>query len=118
MFFDIKKKSKYVPKTKRQLLYYKQNGKCKGCGKSFKSLGVKKPILHHIGKTSRISDIQLLCPVCHDEKAHTWKTRTEPLIGKERVIVRKRLGKKKAKKKRRSKMSKKRSVNLYSMLLG
>jgi 5-methylcytosine-specific restriction endonuclease McrA len=117
MFFDVKKKSKYVPKTKRQLRYYQQKGKCAGCGKSFKSLGVK-PILHHIGKTSRISDIQLLCPNCHDEKAHEWKTITEPLIGKQRVIVRKRLGKKKVKKKRESKKPKKRSLNLYDMNLG
>jgi 5-methylcytosine-specific restriction endonuclease McrA len=117
MFSDIKKKSKYVPRTKRQLLYYKQRGKCAGCGKSFKSLGVK-PRLHHVGKTSRISDLQLLCPNCHDEKAHEWKTRIEPLIGKQRVIVKKRLGKKKVKKKRESKKSKERSLNLYGTMLG
>jgi 5-methylcytosine-specific restriction endonuclease McrA len=115
MFSDIKKKSKYVPKTKRQLLYYKQKGKCKGCGKSFKSLGVK-PRLHHVGKTSRISDLQLLCPNCHDEKAHAWKTRIEPLIGKERVIVKKRLGKGKIRKKKEAKKRRKRNLSLYNTM--
>jgi len=114
-FFETRKRSKYVPKTKRELLNYKQNGKCAGCGKSFESVGVK-PRLHHIGKTSRISDLQLLCSSCHDEKAHTWKTRTDSLLGKERVIVRKRLGKKVEKKRKRKK--KKSNMSPFGTLFG
>lgn len=113
--FESRKRSKYVPKTKRELLNYKQKGKCAGCGKSFGSLGVK-PRLHHIGKTSRISDLQLLCPNCHDAKAHAWKTRSDPLLGKERIIVRKRLGKKVRKKRKTTK--RRSNLNPFGAILG
>ncbi|MCJ7631704.1 HNH endonuclease [Candidatus Bathyarchaeota archaeon] len=91
VFFEIKKRSRHVSKSKRKSLYDGQKGKCAGCGKRFK---MEELHLHHIGKTNRISDIQLLCPNCH-AKAHEWKTKSEPLIyGKARTLVRKRLGKK------------------------
>ena len=99
MFFEDEEK-KHVPKTKRELLLFRQKGKCAGCGKSFKRMGVT-PRLHHIGKSNRIDALQLLCPNCHS-KAHKWKTKTDSWTGeKERVLVKKRMGKKKPARKRK-----------------
>lgn len=92
---------KPVPKTKRELLLFKQKGKCAGCGKSFKRMGVK-PRLHHIGKSNRIDALELLCPNCHS-KAHKYKTRTTLWGEKERVVVKKRMGKAKKRKTRKKK---------------
>jgi len=98
MFFEDEER-KRVPKTKRELLLFRQKDKCAGCGKSFKRMGVT-PRLHHIGKSNRIDALQLLCPNCHSQ-AHKWKTRTDSWTGeKETVLVKKRMGKKKTRKKR------------------
>ena len=73
---------------------YKQKGKCAGCGLDLKKSGVKIH-LHHVGKSNRIDALELLCPNCHS-KAHKWKTKTtETLIGveKERILIKKRMGK-------------------------
>ena len=106
MFLFLEERRKPVPKTKRELLLLRQKGKCAGCRKSFKKMGVK-PRLHHIGKSNRIDALELLCPNCHS-KAHEWKTKTtETLFGveKETVLVKKRMGKKKTRKKKRKKKS-------------
>lgn len=104
MFLFGEERRKPVPKTKRELLLLRQKGKCAGCRKSFKRMGVK-PRLHHVGESNRIDALELLCPNCHS-KAHTWKTRTsETLFGveKERVLVKKRMGKAKKRKTRKKK---------------
>lgn len=105
MFLEEPKR-KRVSRTKRELLLLRQKGKCAGCGKSFKRMGVK-PRLHHIGKSNRIDALELLCPNCHS-KAHTYKTRTTGFFGeeKERVVVRKRMGKAKKRKTRKKRKKK------------
>jgi len=91
VFFEVKKRSKYVSKPKREFLHEKQRGKCRGCKKSSEMEALR---LHHVGKSNRITDLQLLCPNCHD-KAHEWKTKKEPFVlGKDRTLVKKRMGNK------------------------
>lgn len=53
-------------------------------------------MVHHIGKSNRISDLQLLCPNCHySEEAHQWVTKRDPWTGEKYPrLVKKRLGKK------------------------
>lgn len=104
MFFEEPRK-KPVSKTKRELLLLRQKGKCAGCGKSFKRMGVT-PRLHHIGKSNRIDALELLCPNCHS-KAHKWKTKTDSWTGeKQKILVKKRMGKRKTtKRKKRKKKS-------------
>lgn len=105
---------KPVPKTKRELLLLRQKEKCAGCGKSFKRMGVK-PRLHHIGKSNRIDALELLCPNCHS-KAHEWKTKTSwGLFGeeKERVLVKKRMGKPKKRKTRKKRKKKSDEWSLF-----
>jgi hypothetical protein len=66
------------------------------------------PRLHHIGKSNRIDALELLCPNCHS-KAHKWKTRVrETLFGveKERVLIKKRMGKKKTTKRKKKRKRK------------
>jgi 5-methylcytosine-specific restriction endonuclease McrA len=106
LFFEDKPKRKPVSESKRELLMYKQNGKCAGCGLDLKKSGVKIH-LHHVGKSNRIDALELLCPNCHS-KAHKWKTKkTETLLGvkKERVLIKKRMGKSKKKKAKPKKKS-------------
>lgn len=102
LIWKEKPKRRHVSKTKKELLLYRQNSKCAGCGLDFKATGVK-PKLHHIGKSNRIDALQLLCPNCHDQ-AHTWKTRThETILGseKEKVLVKRRMGRAAGKKRRK-----------------
>jgi len=62
-------------------------------------------MVHHVGKSNRINDLELLCPNCHySEKAHIWVTKKDPWTGEKYPrLIKKRLGKKKVKKKRESK---------------
>ena len=99
MFFEEKPKRKPVSKSKRELLMYKQNGKCAGCGLNLKTSGVKTH-LHHTGISNRIDALQLLCPNCHS-KAHKWKikkTETPSGTTTEKVLVKKRMEKTKKQK--------------------
>ena len=67
--------------TEKQRVLYRQNGKCKGkkCGGvEFykKKIGIHydhiKPVKSGGKKGKNLSNIQALCPTCHD-----WKTRME-----------------------------------------
>jgi 5-methylcytosine-specific restriction endonuclease McrA len=98
---------KPVPKTKRDKLLAKQNGKCTRCRKSFAVMRVK-PILHHVRKSNQLRSMELLCPNCHS-KAHDYKTKSNGWGGKKVVLVRKRFGTKKPVKKEQKKRKKRTS---------
>ncbi|MFQ5758814.1 MAG: HNH endonuclease [Candidatus Bathyarchaeia archaeon] len=111
---EPKRKKKGVSQSKRELLLYRQKGKCAGCGKSFKRMRVK-PHLHHIGKSNRIDALELLCPNCHS-RSHTYKTKTDSWTGeKKRKVVKKRMGKKPARKKATKKKKPKKKSDPWSL---
>lgn len=85
-------------KTKKEV-YQRSDGKCESCGKPLK---MNKGEFHHLRKPSvrsRPSTIQFLCPTCHRNYGHEWKTRTVHTIfgeEKKRYLVRKKVHKHKS----------------------
>ena len=67
--FEIRKKSRYIPKPIKKIVWLRDNGKCVDCG-STDNLEYDHIIPFSKGGANTVKNIQILCSKCNRKKSN------------------------------------------------